>query len=263
MAKIARTSARRRPPPGAVTALPDEVARFQEAADAWWDPKGEFRPLHALNPVRVAYIRDHLCRRWNRDASAERPLAGLRVLDIGCGGGLVAEPMARLGARVVGIDAGERNVAAAARHAESMGLAIRYRCAGPEDMIQERERFDVVLALEVVEHVADLGAFVAAAAALLAPGGAMALSTINRTLKSLALAKVAAEYVFGWLPVGSHDWRKFVRPPELARGLRDHGLAVVDVRGMTYDPLRGRWALSPDLGVNYLAFAEKKGKKKK
>ena len=237
------------------TASGEEIARFGRLADAWWDPRGKFRPLHQLNPVRVAYIRDVMVRHFDLDPSASLPLAGLSVIDIGCGGGLVAEALTRLGARLTGIDASAEAVRVAELHAQREGLEIRYRCAAPEDLASDGERFDAVLALEVVEHVAHLDRFVQACAALRAPGGVMVFATLNRTLKSLALAKIGAEYVLRWLPAGTHDWRKFVRPSELAAILRRHGLDVSDLTGVTYDPLRRSWSLSRDLGVNYMGVA--------
>jgi len=238
------------------TASPDEIARFGALADAWWNPEGEFKPLHRLNPVRLAYIRDRVCRHFGREPSAERPLDGLSLLDIGCGGGLLAEPMCRLGARVTAIDAGEKSIQVARLHAERSALAIDYRVAPPERFAAEgATTFDVVLNMEVVEHVADLPAFLAAAAALLRPGGAMVVSTVNRTLKSLALAKIGAEYVLRWLPVGTHDWRKFVRPSELATGLGAGGVDIVDLAGVAYSPLADAWSLNRDVAVNYMAFA--------
>jgi 2-polyprenyl-6-hydroxyphenyl methylase/3-demethylubiquinone-9 3-methyltransferase len=242
-------------PPRGPTASGEEIARFSRLADAWWDPHGEFRPLHQLNPVRVAYLRDAAVRHFRLDPSASQPLAGLSMIDIGCGGGLVAEALTRLGARLTGIDASAESVRVAELHARREGLDVQYRCAAPEDLASDGERFDAVLALEVVEHVADLGRFVEACAALRAPGGVMLFATLNRTLKSLALAKVGAEYVLRWLPAGTHDWRKFVRPSELAAILRRHGLDVSDLTGVAFDPLRGRWSLSRDLGVNYMGVA--------
>lgn len=238
------------------TASPEEIARFSAIADAWWDPDGEFKPLHHLNPTRLAYIRDNVARHFGRDPLAERPLDGLRLLDIGCGGGLLSEPITRLGGRVTGIDAAEKSIRVARLHAEQSGLAIDYRCVPPEafDLLGD-EQFDVVLNMDVVEHVADLDAFLAAAAAPLRSGGAMVFSTVNRTFKSLALAKIGAEYLLRWLPAGTHDWRKFVRPSQLADGLRPHGITITDLGGMSYSPLADRWSLSRDLAVNYLAFA--------
>lgn len=244
---------------GMATASADEVARFAAIADAWWDPEGEFRPLHRLNPTRIAYIRDRIAGHFGRDSLAPRPLDGLRILDVGCGGGLVAEPMTRLGAQVTGIDADQRGVTIAEAHARKFGLAIRYRCALPEDLLDADEPpFDAVVSMEVVEHVSDPSAFLSVCSDLLAPGGVLILATLNRTLKSLALAKIGAEYILRWVPAGTHDWRKFIRPSELAAGLRRCGLRIEDVSGMRYDPLRDRWSLSPtDLDINYLVCASK------
>ena len=243
------------------TASPDEVARFAAMASEWWDPNGKFRPLHMLNPLRIGFIRDHGAAHFGRDPLDNRPLAGLKVLDIGCGGGLLSEPLCRLGARVTGIDAAEENVKTAAHHARESGLDITYRSVLPEDLAEdlaEDAAFDFVLNMEVIEHVADVARFLEASARLVRPGGAMVLSTINRTLKSLALAKVGAEYVLRWLPAGTHDWRKFVRPSELVRGLEPHGFRVTDLKGMIYNPVSGTWSLGRDMGVNYLVFAEKR-----
>jgi len=251
-----QTRARQRPSSPS-TASADEVARFSAIAEAWWDPDGDFRPLHRLNPIRIAFIRDHLARHFDRDPLGDRPLDGLMVLDIGCGGGLVAEPLTRLGANVTGIDASARSIGVASLHAEGVGLEIDYRCAAPEDLIDAGRRFDVVVNMEVVEHVTDADAFLSASAALLRPGGAMILATLNRTLKSLAMAKIGAEYVLRWLPAGTHDWRRFVRPSELARGLRRHGIETIDISGMSFNPLTGDWSLSRDLDVNYLVYAVK------
>lgn len=233
-----------------------EIARFSAIAESWWDPDGKFRPLHRFNPVRLAFIRDRLAARFGRDPRGRRPFAGLRLLDIGCGGGLLAEPMARLGFEVVGIDAAERNVAVARLHAAQGGLAIDYRVATAEALAAAGERFDAVLNMEVVEHVADPTLFLAAAAALLKPNGAMIVATINRTPKAFLLAIVGAEYVLGWLPRGTHRWSKFRRPSELVGALRPHGLEVVEMAGAVYDPLRDAWSLSPsDLDVNYMIVA--------
>ncbi|MBF0249653.1 MAG: bifunctional 2-polyprenyl-6-hydroxyphenol methylase/3-demethylubiquinol 3-O-methyltransferase UbiG [Alphaproteobacteria bacterium] len=238
------------------TADPDEIARFTAMADAWWDPTGKFRPLHQLNPVRVQFIRDNVCRHFGLDADAERPFAGLDFLDVGCGGGLLSEPMARLGAKMTSIDAGAKNVEIAKIHAAKSGLDIDYRNVLPEDLAAEGKRFDVVLNMEVIEHVADPQAFMAASAMVMKPDGAMVLSTINRNLKSLLMAKIGAEYVLRWLPAGTHDWKKFFKPSELARLARAQGLEFTDIRGMVYNPLAGTWSLSAtDLDVNYLAFA--------
>jgi len=236
-----------------------EVARFAALAGTWWDPKGPMAPIHKLNPARLAYIRDRLVGHFGRDTEAIRPFAGLRLLDVGCGGGLLAEPMRRLGADVAGIDAAETNVAVAHAHAQESGLEIDYRHTTVEALAASGERFDAVLNMEVVEHVADVGAFIGGCAAVLKPGGAMVVATLNRTPKAFALAVVGAEYVLRWLPRGTHDWRKFVRPSELGRHLRAHGLAIEDLTGLAYNPLNDKWATSRDLGVNYMAFATRPG----
>jgi len=240
------------------TASADEIARFTAMADAWWDPAGKFKPLHQINPVRIGYIRDLICQQHDRDPKGAKPFDGLAILDIGCGGGLLCEPMRRLGAKVTGIDAGEKNIAIASLHAEQSGLDIDYRHQLPEELTMTKGTFDVVLNMEVIEHVADVDAFLKASASLVKPGGLMVLSTMNRTLKAFALAKVGAEYIMRWLPVGTHDWRKFVKPSELARGLRPHGVDITDVTGMVYNPFKDTWSLSDDLDVNYLVSALKK-----
>jgi 2-polyprenyl-6-hydroxyphenyl methylase/3-demethylubiquinone-9 3-methyltransferase len=240
-------------PPGA-TVDRDEVARFAEQAHAWWDEAGPFRPLHRINPVRLGFIRARLLGHFARAPRALRPFEGLSLLDIGCGGGLVAEPMARLGFRVTGIDAAADALAVAHGHAEAAGLAIDYRAAAVEDLAP-RESFDAVLALEVAEHASDAALFVAGAARLVRPGGALIVSTLNRTAKSFLAAVIGAEYVLRWLPRGTHQWRKFLRPSEMAAHLRQAGLTPEEVVGLVYRPLAGGWAMAPDLGVNYLIFA--------
>jgi 2-polyprenyl-6-hydroxyphenyl methylase/3-demethylubiquinone-9 3-methyltransferase len=236
---------------------PAEIERFARMAEAWWDPRGKFRPLHVLNPVRLGYIRDTAVARFGLDAKARRALTGLSALDIGCGGGLVAEPLARLGAQVTAIDAAERNIAIARAHAAQSGVTVDYRAASAEELAAEGRQFDIVLALEIVEHVADLAAFLDAAAALVKPGGLLIVATLNRTPKAFALAIVGAEWVLRWLPRGTHDWRKFVRPSELARELRRNGLSLAEIRGVTYSPLGDRWSLSGDTDVNYMLAATK------
>ncbi len=235
----------------------DEVARFAALADQWWDPDGKFRPLHRLNPVRLRFIRDRFAAHFGRDPLADRPLDGLRLLDIGCGGGLLCEPMARLGARVVGLDAAARTVEIARHHAAESRLDIDYRAGTAEDLAAAGERFDVILNMEVVEHVADVGLFLTATAELLRPGGCMAAATLNRTAKAYALAVIGAEYVLGWLPRGTHDWRKFVRPSELVDGLAAAGVTVEELVGVVYNPVTGLWTTGRDLAVNYMAFAVK------
>ncbi len=232
-----------------------ELARFAVQADAWWDPEGSFRPLHRLNPTRLGFIRSRLIQHFGRDPGELRPFAGLTLLDIGCGGGLVAEPMARLGFAVTGIDAGPEAIAAARTHAQAAGLPIDYRVAAAESLAQMDERFDVVLALEVIEHVADRDMFWRSLDRLTVPDGAIIAATLNRTARSFALAIVGAEYILGWLPRGTHDWRKFLRPSELILGLRRSHLRTTEIAGMSYDPLRGEWRLSRDVAVNYLVMA--------
>ena len=232
---------------------PDEVARFSAIAAEWWDPKGKFGPLHRFNPVRLAFIREHALARFGRDGRARRPFEGLRLLDIGCGGGLLSEPMSRLGFSVTGVDASERNIGTARAHADEQGLAIDYRAATAEALLAEgTEPFDVVLNMEVIEHVAKPGAYLRDCARLLAPGGLMVVATLNRTLKALALAKVGAEYVLRWLPAGTHDWRKFLKPEELSGFLAGEPVRVEGPFGVAYDPLSGRWSQSADVQVNYM-----------
>lgn len=234
----------------------DEVARFSALAEAWWDPDGDFAPLHRFNPVRLGYIRDRLCTHFGRGGGNLRPFEGLEMLDVGCGGGLIAEPLARLGASVTGIDASARNIAVAAAHAGEMGLTIEYRETTAEALAATGARFDVVLALEIVEHVADIGLFLDSCAALMRPDGALVLATLNRTPKSFLFAIVGGEYVLRWLPRGTHSWGKFVRPSEIADGLARGGLAIDDITGVTYHPLAGDWRLGRDVAVNYMLLAK-------
>ena len=235
-----------------------EVAKFEAMAAEWWDPRGKFAPLHAMNPLRLDYIADQIAAEFDRDRRARHPFAGLRILDVGCGGGLLCEPMARLGADVTGIDASGETIPIARLHAERAGLAIDYRHATAETLAGEGAAFDVVLAMEVIEHVAAPAAFVATCAGLTRPGGLLICSTLNRTSKAYALAVVAAERMMRWLPRGTHDWSKFVTPDELDEMFRGTGLEPVDRKGMVFEPLRRDWALSEtDLSVNYVAAAVK------
>jgi len=236
----------------------DEIARFARLADEWWDEKGPFRPLHQISPTRLTYIRDRLCAHFGRDPKAPPSLTGLAVLDIGCGGGLVAEPLTRLGAEVTGIDPAPETVEAAKAHAAGARLDIAYRAATAEELADEGKSFDAVLLLEVVEHVPDVPAFLKRIAPLVKPGGVMILSTLNRTLKAYALAIVGAEFLLRWLPVGTHQWERFVRPEELAAALSGADLTPTDTTGMVYDPLADAWSLSGDTDVNYFATAARR-----
>ncbi|MCL4767209.1 MAG: bifunctional 2-polyprenyl-6-hydroxyphenol methylase/3-demethylubiquinol 3-O-methyltransferase UbiG [Hyphomicrobiaceae bacterium] len=243
--------------PGPDTVDAGEIDRFARLAGQWWDPNGEFRPLHELAPARLAFLRTQLVRHFGRPEREPRPLSGLTLIDIGCGGGLICEPLARLGARVTGIDPARENIAAAVRHAGPQGLDIAYRACRAEDVLRENARFDAVVCLEVVEHVPDQQAFIAACAALVRPGGLFIVSTINRTLKAYALAIIGAEYVLRWLPAGTHQWDRFVTPEEITRYCVAAGLERPAFEGLIYSLASGRWVLGPDLGVNYMAAAGK------
>jgi 2-polyprenyl-6-hydroxyphenyl methylase/3-demethylubiquinone-9 3-methyltransferase len=233
----------------------DEVARFAKLAHEWWDAKGPFKPLHRINPTRLTYIRDQLAHKFGRDKKAAASLGGLSVLDIGCGGGLVAEPLARLGAVVTGIDPAPETIEAAKAHAKGARLDITYRAATAEQLAEEGLAFDAVLLLEVVEHVPDVPQFVKAVAPLVKPGGVMILSTINRTFKAYGLVIIGAELILRWLPAGTHNWARFVTPDELRSALRAAGLTPTDVTGMVYNPLADEWRLARDSDVNYFATA--------
>ena len=235
------------------TVDPAEVAKFEAMAAEWWDPKGKFKPLHMLNPCRLDYITSQIAAEFDRDLSAESPFAGLRLLDIGCGGGLLSEPMARLGATVVGVDAAERNIPVAQAHAAQSGLDIDYRHNTAEALAAAGEQFDIVLNMEVVEHVADPLAYLTACAQLLKSGGLHICSTLNRNPKSFMMAIVGAEHVMRWLPKGTHEWSKFITPDELFALLKDAGLEPVDRKGFVFNPLSWSWSLSArDLSVNYV-----------
>ncbi|WP_299846654.1 bifunctional 2-polyprenyl-6-hydroxyphenol methylase/3-demethylubiquinol 3-O-methyltransferase UbiG [uncultured Roseovarius sp.] len=237
---------------------PAEVAKFEAMAAEWWDPNGKFKPLHMLNPCRLDYITNQIAAEFDRDLSQPSPFKGLRVLDIGCGGGLLSEPMARLGAEVVGADAAERNIPVAQLHAEQSGLEIDYRHTTAEAMADSGEQFDAVLNMEVVEHVADPLAYLTACRQLLRPGGIHLCSTINRNAKSFAMAIVGAEYVMRWLPKGTHEWHKFITPDELYELLKKAGLEPVDRKGFVFNPVLWSWSLSPrDLSVNYVTTSVK------
>ena len=233
---------------------PEDVARFDAIAEEWWDPEGKFKPLHRFNPIRLEYIRDRLCAHFGRDPLSLRPFDGLRFLDVGCGGGLISEPLARMGACVTGIDASERNISTARHHSVGVGLDIDYRMTTVEALATTGEKFDSVISMEVVEHVADVDLFLDGCASLMKRNGAIVLATLNRTPKSFAFGIVGAEYIMRWLPRGTHDWKKFVRPSELARTLRRNGVEVKDISGMTFNPLTNVWRISDDVSVNYVLF---------
>lgn len=237
------------------TVDPAEVERFSRMAAEWWDPKGKFKPLHVFNPVRLGYLKREVSAHFGRDTRALDAFSGLRILDIGCGGGLVSEPLARLGATVVGVDPSATNVEVARLHASRTGVSVDYRVATAEDLAAAGETFDVVLALEVVEHVADVEAFLGLTARMVRPGGLMAVATINRTMKALGLAIIGAEYVLRWLPRGTHSYDKLVRPEEIEGPLQAEGLTLLDRVGVVYDPFRDLWKQSPDTDVNYMVLA--------
>ena len=236
---------------------PAEVEKFSKMAAEWWNPKGKFGVLHVFNPVRLTYIKEQVTARLGRDPFVREPFAGLRLLDIGCGGGLLSEPMARLGATVVGVDPSEKNIKTASVHASEMELAIDYRVGLAEDLAAAGEKFDIILNMEVIEHVADPAAFVATCCSMLKPGGLIFVATLNRTLKSFALGIIGAEYVLGWLPKGTHHWEKFITPEELEIWLKANNTEIKAKSGVTYHPLAGEWRRSNDLGVNYMVVGEK------
>jgi 2-polyprenyl-6-hydroxyphenyl methylase/3-demethylubiquinone-9 3-methyltransferase len=232
---------------------PADVARFSAIAEEWWDPRGKFAPLHKFNPVRLGFIRNQALYRFKRDPKDRRPFEGLRLLDIGCGGGLLCEPMTRLGFAVTGVDASERNIGTARAHAEAQGLVIDYRASTAEDLLAAGEpAFDVILNMEVIEHVADPARYLQDCAQLLQPGGLMIVATLNRTLKAMALAKIGAEYVLRWLPAGTHDWNKFLKPSEIRDFLAQSPVVVDGPFGVVFKPLTGRWTESTDTDVNYM-----------
>lgn len=236
----------------------DEVAKFSRIASEWWDPKGKFKPLHRFNPVRLKFLRETLVSHYGLDEKAVKPLEGLRLLDIGCGGGLVSEPMSRMGASVTGVDASEANIKTAMVHAEESGLTIDYRAGTIEALAEAGEPpFDVVLNLEIIEHVADPETFLKDCASLVKPGGIMVVATLNKTLKSLALAKIGAEYILRWLPPGTHDFSKFLAPDEISNWMTEAGLVCDDAVGVSFNPLMDRWSVSKDTDVNYMVVGRK------
>ncbi|KKB78384.1 3-demethylubiquinone-9 3-methyltransferase [Devosia soli] len=234
-----------------------EIAKFTAMAEEWWNPKGKFKPLHKFNPVRLSYIRDNLISHFARDTTVMRPLEGLKIVDIGCGGGLLCEPLTRLGATVTGVDAAERNITIAKIHAEKSGLDIDYRVTTSEALVAAGEKFDVVLNMEVVEHVDNVPLYMKSCADLVAPGGLMFTATLNRTARAYALAVVGAEYVLRWLPKGTHDWRKFLTPDEIHSLITRNGLKVIEDKGVVFHPIADEWKLSDDTGINYMVLANR------
>ena len=234
-----------------------EVDRFSAMAAEWWSPTGKFRPLHKFNPVRLTYIRDKAAENFGRDPKSPKPLEGLRVLDIGCGGGLLSEPVARMGATVVGADPSEKNIGIASTHAKASGVSVDYRAATAEQMAEAGETFDIVLNMEVVEHVADVELFMTTCARMVRPGGMMFVATINRTIKAAALAIFAAENILRWLPRGTHQYEKLVRPEELEKPLTADGMQIADRTGVFFNPLSNQWNLSKDMDVNYMLLAKR------
>ncbi len=239
---------------------PAEIAKFSTMADAWWDPAGKFAPLHKFNPSRLAFVRTFAAGHFGRDPKLLRPFEGLGLLDIGCGGGLLSEPMTRMGFSTLGVDPSSKNIAIATAHAVKSGNNATYRTATAETLAAEGACFDVVLNMEVVEHVTDLSGYLRACAKLVRPGGLMFVATLNKTLKSLALAKIGAEYVLGWLPRGTHDWARFVEPARLRSLLEDAGLNILDTKGISFDPVAWDWHLSDDVDVNYMVVATRRAK---
>ncbi len=236
----------------------DEIARFSAIANEWWDETGKFAPLHKINPVRMGYIRTQVVKHFGLDDSRIKALEGLNAVDIGCGGGLVSEPLARMGAKVTGIDGGEKNIKVASLHAEQSELKIDYRATTAEELAANGMQYDLVLALEIVEHVADVSLFLESVTQLVKPGGLLIMSTLNRTMKAYAMAILGAEYVLRWLPRGTHDWKKFLKPHELVQPLQRQGLKLVQMQGLVMNPLRWEWELSlRDLDVNYMVVMKK------
>jgi 2-polyprenyl-6-hydroxyphenyl methylase/3-demethylubiquinone-9 3-methyltransferase len=236
----------------------DEIERFSRIASEWWNPTGKFKPLHQINPLRIGKIRDTACQHFGKNAQDAAPLSGLSLVDIGCGGGLISEPMCRLGAEVTAIDASEKNIKTASLHAQQGGLSIDYQCTTAEALAASGVQYDIVLALEIIEHVSDVELFLSTLSTLVKPGGLLFISTLNRTAKSYAMAIVGAEYVLRWLPIGTHQWKKFLRPSEICRPLRAHGIEVTQMTGMVYNPINGSWRWDEkDLSVNYMLSGAK------
>jgi 2-polyprenyl-6-hydroxyphenyl methylase/3-demethylubiquinone-9 3-methyltransferase len=233
-----------------------ELANFLKMADTWWDPSGPFKPLHLINPIRLEYIRRVLTNHFNKDQDAASPLKGIKILDLGCGGGLLSEPLAELGADVTGVDAIEKNIRVASLHASGQGLNIDYQFTTAEALVKTGAQFDVIINMEVIEHVADVGSFLGSCRSLIKPDGIMMISTLNKTIRSYLSAIIGAEYILGWLPKGTHDWNKFLKPSEFSRHLQTANFELDDIIGLVFHPLKNEWALGRDTSVNYLGFAK-------
>lgn len=245
------------PPPSSLNR--NELAKFAAIAETWWDSEGPFKPLHVMNPTRLAFVRSALCRHFKKDPYSAKPLEGLKIVDVGCGGGILSEPLARMGATVTGVDAVEKNINIARLHAESdpTTSTIEFCCTTAEKLVEEGRKFDAVMALEVIEHVAEPAEFCKSLAALTIPDGATIISTINRSMRAYATAIVAAEYILRWLPTGTHEWSKFLTPEELVLILQRAGINVEEMAGFAYNPVTGRWSLSDDISVNFIAMGTK------
>ena len=235
----------------------NEVEKFSKIADEWWDANGKFKPLHKFNPIRLNFFKQEICKFFDRDEKLLTPFEGLKILDIGCGGGLVAEPISRLGAELVAIDASQKNINVAKIHAEKSGLKIDYQCITAEDLASQNQQFDVVLALEIIEHVADVEKFIEACATLVKPGGLIFIATLNRTAKSLLMAKFGVEYILRWLPIGTHDWRKFLKPSEIENIAKNQQIQLQKIQGFSYNLLKDQWSFSADLSINYCLIFKK------
>ncbi len=235
----------------------NEVEKFSKIADEWWDANGKFKPLHKFNPIRLNFFKQEICKFFDRDEKLLTPLDGLKILDIGCGGGLVAEPISRLGAELVAIDASQKNINVAKIHAEKSDLKIDYKCISAEDLASQNQQFDVVLALEIIEHVADVEKFIEACAKLLKPNGLLFVATLNRTAKSLLMAKFGVEYILRWLPIGTHDWRKFLKPSEIENIAKNQQIRLQKIQGFSYNLLKDQWSFSADLSINYCLIFKK------
>ncbi len=235
----------------------NEVEKFSKIADEWWDENGKFKPLHKFNPIRLNFFKQEICKFFDRDEKLLTPLEGLKILDIGCGGGLVAEPISRLGAELVAIDASQKNINVAKIHAEKSDLKIDYQCISAEDLASQNQQFDVVLALEIIEHVADVEKFIEACAKLVKPNGLLFVATLNRTAKSLLMAKFGVEYILRWLPIGTHDWRKFLKPSEIENIAKNQQIQLQKIQGFSYNLLKDQWSFSADLSINYCLIFKK------